>query len=70
MINVYDRTEMFLSYYDKSVQHSFGNYRDLLREIAYSPPMGEHLSSVNSKSSAYIYLTEFKRVAGADENFA
>jgi uncharacterized protein (DUF1800 family) len=32
------------NYYDILLRHSFGNYRDLLKEITLSPVMGEYLS--------------------------
>ena len=32
-------TEVFLNYYDIFVRHAFGNYRDILKEISYSPLM-------------------------------
>ena len=31
--------EIFLQYYDIFVRHAFGNYRDILKEVAYSPMM-------------------------------
>lgn len=52
------------------VRHAFGNYLDILKETSYSPLMAEHLSFLDSKSHAYIFETENKRVAFADENFA
>ena len=50
----FGRSEMFLSYYDIFVRHSFGNYRDILKEISYNPLMAENLSFLGSKSSAYM----------------
>ena len=91
------QTEIYTEYYDKvCVKHAFGNYRDLLKEAAYSPLMAEHLSYLKSKvrnlkylmacylssalshpacygkkkSHEYVYRTENRRVAMADENFA
>lgn len=44
------QTEIYTEYYDKvCVKHAFGNYRDLLKEAAYSPLMAEHLSYLKSK---------------------
>ena len=31
-------------YYDIFVTHAFGNYKDIMREVAASPFMGEYLS--------------------------
>jgi hypothetical protein len=50
----YGNSEMFLSYYDIFVRNAFGNYRDVLREVSYSPLMAENLSFLGSKSSAYM----------------
>ena len=62
-----ERTELYTSYYDIFVRHAFGNYRDILGEISYSPIMAEHLSYLRSKSHAYVYLDN-KRISRADEN--
>lgn len=51
------------------MRHAFGNYRDILREVAYSPLMAEMLTFLNSESTNYIWETE-GRVQYADENFA
>ena len=32
-------TEKFMVYYDILVRNAFGNYRDVLREVSYSPVM-------------------------------
>jgi hypothetical protein len=49
-----NKSEWFLHYYDIFVRHAFGNYRDILKEISYSPLMAENLSFLGSKSSAYM----------------
>ncbi len=36
--------EIFLQFYDIFVRHAFGNYRDILREVAYSPMMVSNIS--------------------------
>ena len=43
-------TEGFIKYYDIFVRHAFGNYYDILREVAYSPIMGDNLSFIQSRS--------------------
>ena len=48
-------TEVFMNYYDIFVRHAFGNYRDILKEVAYSPMMAEMLSYVKSQSTSYIW---------------
>ena len=51
----YGRAEWFLYYHDILVRNAFGNYRDILREISYSPLMAENLSFLFSRSSAYLF---------------
>ncbi|CAK0790463.1 unnamed protein product [Prorocentrum cordatum] len=45
-----NHAEGWLVYYDIFVRNAFGNYRDILREVTYSPIMGEYLSYRNSRS--------------------
>ena len=42
--------ELFTTYYDIFIRHAFGNYRDVLREVSYSPAMAMMLSFLRSKS--------------------
>jgi cullin-associated NEDD8-dissociated protein 1 len=58
-----DESEPWHIFYDTCLRHSFGNYRDLLQEVTYSPMMGEYLTYHQGKSIA---------AAGTypDENFA
>ena len=37
-----DMSEMYLTYYDIFVRNAFGNYRDIMREVALSPMMVSH----------------------------
>ena len=69
-IDAYDHTEIYLTYYDIMVRNAFGNYRDILKEVSYSPLTAEHLSYLASKSHAYVFEDENKRVTSADENYA
>ena len=62
-------TEMYLPYEDIFVRNAFGNYRDILREVSYSPMMAEMLSYLDSTSSMYARLRE-KRTSRPDENYA
>jgi len=39
------------TYYDMLLDHSFGNYRDLLKDVTYSPMMGFYLSHLNNPKS-------------------
>jgi len=64
-----EHSEIFLHYHDIFVRNAFGNYRDILREVSYSPMMGEMLSFVESRSSAYVLFNE-NRESRPDENFA
>ena len=43
-------TETFLAYYDIFVRNVFGSYRDVLREVAYSPMMAEMLTNQTLQS--------------------
>jgi len=47
-----------MHYYDIFVRNAFGNYRDILKEVSYSPLMAEMLTFVESKSSASVLRTE------------
>jgi len=60
-----DFSEPFLAFYDIFVRHAFGNLREVLREISYSPPMSMFLTFLDSESFAF----ENKR-QHPDENFA
>jgi uncharacterized protein (DUF1800 family) len=62
-------TEWFFAYHDIFIRNAFGNYRDILRDISYSPLMAENLSFLQSKSSAYLW-ERYRIKAQADENFA
>jgi Protein of unknown function (DUF1800) len=62
-------TEYFLQYYDIFVRHAFGNYRDVLREVTYSPLMAESLTYLFSKSAA-VNVARTKTVVYPDENYA
>eukprot|EP00930_Biecheleria_cincta_P023533 TRINITY_DN16991_c0_g1_i1.p1 TRINITY_DN16991_c0_g1~~TRINITY_DN16991_c0_g1_i1.p1 ORF type:complete len:2142 (-),score=336.15 TRINITY_DN16991_c0_g1_i1:205-6630(-) len=43
--HVFDEmSEMWLNYYDIFVRNAFGNFRDVLREVTYSPIMGGYLT--------------------------
>jgi len=48
-----EETEIYLNFYDIFVRHAFGNYRDILKEIAYSPLMGKMLSYLNNRPQGY-----------------
>lgn len=45
-------SELYTSYYDIFVRHAHGNFRELLKEIAYSPVMGTYLTFKGSASFA------------------
>ena len=62
-------TETFLNFYDIFVRNAFGNYKDILREVSYSPLMADMLTYYESKSTEYVYH-KYGRIQFADENFA
>merc|ERR1719414_1576453 len=61
--NFNEYSEMWLNYYDIFVRNAFGNFRDLLREVTYSPLMGRYLT--HSGSTSYDYNKRFP-----NENYA
>jgi hypothetical protein len=69
-ISASHETEPFLTYYDIFVRHAFGNFKDILKEVAYSPMMGEMLSYSGSKSRQYVLEQQNLRGVFPDENFA
>ncbi|KAL7569374.1 hypothetical protein ACA910_010461 [Epithemia clementina (nom. ined.)] len=62
-------TEQHANYYDIFVKHAFGNYRDILKEVSYSPMMANFLSYHESKSIAY-HMSENDIYRHPDENHA
>jgi uncharacterized protein (DUF1800 family) len=62
-------TEPWAAYYDIFVRHAFGNFRDVLKEVAFSPMMGTMLTYFNSKSLAH-NIEERGAFLYPDENFA
>eukprot|EP00408_Alexandrium_pacificum_P016694 CAMPEP_0171184308 /NCGR_PEP_ID=MMETSP0790-20130122/15723_1 /TAXON_ID=2925 /ORGANISM="Alexandrium catenella, Strain OF101" /LENGTH=1834 /DNA_ID=CAMNT_0011649303 /DNA_START=65 /DNA_END=5569 /DNA_ORIENTATION=+ len=56
-------SEVWINYYDIFVRHAFGNFRDVMQEVTYSPIMGKYLT--HSYSSSYDYNGRFP-----NENFA
>eukprot|EP00934_Nitzschia_sp_Nitz4_P004476 Nitzschia sp. Nitz4//scaffold371_size14297//6040//11866//NITZ4_008941-RA/size14297-augustus-gene-0.3-mRNA-1//-1//CDS//3329549584//4466//frame0 len=62
-------TEAYLAYYDIFVRHAFGNYFDILKEVTYSPLMGEMLTYINGRSTgASIQRSDSPQ--SVDENYA
>lgn len=62
-------TEAVLQYYDIFVRNAFGSYRDILKQVAFSQPIGTFLSSRDNKSYQYS-KDELHVEAFPDENFA
>ena len=57
-------TERWVNYYDIFVRHAFGNFRDILGEVTWSPHMGYYLSHMeNQKANP-------NKGTFPDENFA
>ena len=40
-VGTHRKTELYLTYYDILVRHAFGSYKELLREVSYSPVMAK-----------------------------
>lgn len=54
-------TDAFLRYYDILVRHAFGNYFDMLKEVAFTPQMGSFLTYQGS-ASYYFNRNQFGKV--------
>ena len=61
---LYRRGEGLADYYDMLAKHAFGNYRDLLGEMARSPVMGMYLSHQGNRKA------DLAKGTTPDENFA
>lgn len=59
-----NKPEPMANYYDIFVRHGLGNYRDILKKVAYHPCMGWYLSHVGNQK-ADLTIGRFP-----DENFA
>lgn len=57
-------TERYLNFYDIFVRNAFGNFRDILSEITWSPHMGYYLSYIENKKA------DVTNGTFPDENFA
>ncbi|CAB9496881.1 Protein of unknown function (DUF1800) [Seminavis robusta] len=62
-------SEAFLVYYDIFVRQAFGNYRDVMKEVSFSPIMGEMLTYYGGRSTATVFEDE-GNIQFADENYA
>ena len=69
LADINQETEPWLQYYDIFVEHAFGNFRDVLREVTYSPLMGRMLSYAGSMSAQHAWKA-YKANVYPDENFA
>lgn len=58
------RPEGMVHYQDLLIEHAFGNYRDLLEAVTYSPAMGYYLTYIGSKKA------DPSRGRMPDENYA
>lgn len=58
-----DEAEAWAAYYDIFVRHAFGNYRDVLAEVTFSPMMGDFLTFHDNKAMGFSGTFP-------DENFA
>ncbi|MCK5728727.1 MAG: DUF1800 family protein [Methylococcales bacterium] len=57
-----ERADSLAYHYDILAKHAFGNYKDLLKEVALSPAMGMYLTHQGSQKASGVILP--------DENFA
>ena len=63
------QTEPFAAYYDIFTRNAFGLFGDILKEVSFSPMMGQYLSYLGGKSFGHNY-EELGLHLYADENFA
>jgi len=63
------QTEPFAAYYDIFTRNAFGLFGNILKEVSFSPMMGQYLSYLGGKSFGYNY-EEVGLTLYADENFA
>ncbi len=62
--SLFDKGEALADYYDMLLDHSFGNYRDLLLAVTLHPAMGVYLSHLNNSKAIP------ERNIHPDENYA
>jgi hypothetical protein len=46
-------SEPYAHFYDIFVRNAFGNYRDILREVSYSPSMSQYLTYISNQAFAF-----------------
>jgi uncharacterized protein (DUF1800 family) len=61
-------TEATLQYYDIFVRNAFGSYRDILKQVAFSPRMGDMLTYIGGESWQFSF--DRGNPTFPDENFA
>ena len=61
--------EIYLAYYDIFVRHAFGNYKDVLMEVSFSPMMNQMLTYEETKSIDYSFSRTGQEIF-PDENYA
>ena len=61
--------EIYITYYDIFVRNAFGNYRDILLEVSYSPMMAAMLTYEATKSIDYSFQKTQQEIY-PDENYA
>lgn len=64
-----DLTEAWGAYYDIFVRHANGSFFDILKEVSFSPMMGQMLTFEGSKSLAY-QIERNNAAFFPDENYA
>ena len=46
----WNEAEVWHTYYDIFTRHAYGNFRDVLREVSYSPMMATYLTFLKNKA--------------------
>ena len=68
-VDIGRKTEVISNYYDTFVENAFGSYREIMKQVAWSPLMGEMLSYAGSRSTQLLFEWTGATVY-PDENFA
>lgn len=62
--------EIYANYYDIFVRNAFGNFRDVMKEVSYSPAMAIMLTFLESRSLYYSSEVSPRKELYPDENYA
>jgi len=64
------KVEILVHYYDIFVRNAFGNFRDVMREVSFSPSMAMMLTFLETRSLYYSLEVTPRKELYPDENYA